>query len=192
MDIPTNQWRTIFGCFVQRSQLFAHSSLLEGPTCSLKVVLLIVILLIIRGFERNPGPPKRGVRLLATSSPARDQSPLAEYQSEKLDRILQNLEAPANDNKRIESKFDAFLLTMNTRLNGLKTEIDAREIKIDKKKARTWECDSLLVQNYLKAVTDDMSTFTCKLDSIKNQVVLLGATRAPNTSSSTPAQQPQK
>ena len=35
-----------------------------------------------------------------------------------------------------------------------------------------------------------MSTFTFKLDSLKNQVVLLGATYAPNTSSSTPAQQP--
>ena len=35
-----------------------------------------------------------------------------------------------------------------------------------------------------------MSTFTTKLDSLKDQVVLLGATRAPNTSSATSTPQP--
>ena len=170
MGISTNQWRTTNGCFVQRSQIVAHTSHLEGPTCSLKVALLIAIPLIIGDVERNPGPLKRDIRLLVTSSPARDESPLAEYQSEKLDRILLNLEALANDNKRIESKFGAFVLTMNTRFNSLKTEIDTHEIKIDKL-SKDLECNSLLVQNSLKAVIDDMSTFTFKLDSLKDQVV---------------------
>ena len=35
-----------------------------------------------------------------------------------------------------------------------------------------------------------MSTFTTKLYSLKDQVALLGTTHVPNTSSSTPAQQP--
>ena len=78
---------------------------------------------------------------------------------------------------------------MDTRFNGLKTEIDTHEIKIDKL-SKDSECNSPLKQNFLKAVTDDMSTFTFKLDSLKNQVVLLGATHTPNTSSSTPVQQP--
>ena len=162
---------------------------LEGPTCSLKVTLLIVVLLILGGVERNPGPPKRDLRLLATSLTARDESPLAEYQSEKLNRILLHLKALANDNKRIKSKFDAFMLTMNTRFNSLKTKTDTHEIKIDKL-SKDLVCNSLLVQNTLKAVTYDISTFTFKLDSLKNQVVLLSATHTPNTSSSTPAQQP--
>ena len=131
-----------FGC----SQIFAHWSHLEGSICSLKVALLIAILLITGGVERNSGLPKRDVRLLVTSSPVRDESPLAEYQSEKFDRILLNLEALANDNKRMKSKFDAFVLTMNTRFNGLKTEIDTHEIKIDKL-SKDLECNSLLVKN---------------------------------------------
>ena len=132
MGISTNQWSTTIRCFVQRSQISTHSRHFEGSTCSLKVVLLISILLIIGGVERNPGPPKRDVRLLTTSSPAWDKSPLAKNQSEKLDRILLNLAALKNNNKQIESKFDAFVLTMNTRFNSLKTEVDTHEVKIDK------------------------------------------------------------
>ena len=179
MGISTNQWRATIGCFIQ---ITIHSCHFEGPTCSLKVALLISILLIIGGVERNPGPPKRDVRLLATSLPARDESPLAETQSEKLDRILLHLDALTNDNKRIENKFDAFVQTMNTCFDSLKTEVDTHDVKIVKL-TKDLEANSLLVQN-------DMSSFMTKLDSLKDQVALLGATHAPNISFSTPAQLP--
>ena len=164
MGISVTQWRAKIGCFTQRSPVIAHPRNAETCNFSMKSVFLISMLLIIGCVELNPGPPKRDSSRAVSPSPVRDG---AGQHLDKLDRIISTLDILASDNKRLENKLDSFTVSINSRLDSLKTEIDVHDVKLGKLNADI-SSNSTMLHNNIKSVASELTALKAEFDTFKS------------------------